>query len=58
MHVRRIYSASAKVRRILNHQPQREPTSADEVLPLPKLNGRPEHALVADVGAARRDPLR
>ena len=32
MHVRRIYSASAKVRRTLNHQPQTEPTSADEVL--------------------------
>ena len=33
MKVRRIYSASAKVRRTLNHQPQTEPTSADEVLP-------------------------
>ena len=33
MQVRRIYSASAKVRRTLNHQPQTEPTSADEVLP-------------------------
>jgi hypothetical protein len=33
MDVRRIYSASAKVRRLLNHQPQAEPTSADEVLP-------------------------
>jgi hypothetical protein len=33
MHVRRIYSASAKVRRTLNHQPQTEPTSADSVLP-------------------------
>ena len=33
MDVRRIYSASAKVRRTLNHQPQTEPTSADEVLP-------------------------
>jgi hypothetical protein len=31
--VRRIYSASAKVRRTLNHQPQTEPGSADEVLP-------------------------
>ena len=37
MEVRRIYTASAKVRRTLNHQPQTEPTSADEVLPLPKL---------------------
>jgi hypothetical protein len=33
MDVRRIYTASAKVRRTLNHQPQAEPTSADEVLP-------------------------
>ena len=33
MDVRRIYSASAKVRRTLNHQSQTEPTSADEVLP-------------------------
>ena len=33
MNVRRIYSASAKVRRTLNHQPQTEPTSADSVLP-------------------------
>jgi hypothetical protein len=32
MDVRRIYTASAKVRRALNHQPQTEPTSADEVL--------------------------
>jgi hypothetical protein len=32
MNVRRIYSASAKARRTLNHQPQTEPTSADEVL--------------------------
>jgi len=33
MQVRRIYGASARVRRTLNHQPQTEPTSADEVLP-------------------------
>jgi hypothetical protein len=33
MQVRRIYSASAKVRRTLNHQPQLQPASADEVLP-------------------------
>jgi hypothetical protein len=33
MEVRRIYTASAKVRRTLNHQPQTEPASADEVLP-------------------------
>jgi hypothetical protein len=32
MQVRRIYSASARVRRALNHQSQNEPTSADEVL--------------------------
>ena len=32
MNVRRIYSASAKVRRTLNHQPQSEPESADSVL--------------------------
>jgi hypothetical protein len=38
MQVRRIYTASAKVRRQLNHQPEREPASADEVLPLPKLD--------------------
>jgi hypothetical protein len=37
MQVRRIYATSAKVRRTLNHQPQTEPTSADEVLPFPKL---------------------
>jgi len=39
MDVRRVYTASAKVRRTLNHQPQCEPASADEVLPRPKLNG-------------------
>jgi hypothetical protein len=33
MDVRRVYTASAKVRRTLNHQPQTEPTSADSVLP-------------------------
>src|SRR5215470_2721042 len=33
MQVRRIYSASAKMRRTINHQPQTEPTSADAVLP-------------------------
>jgi hypothetical protein len=38
MQVRRIYSASAKVRRALNHQPQCEPMSADEVLPGPQLD--------------------
>ena len=32
MRVRRIYSASAKVRRTLNRQPHTEPTSVDEVL--------------------------
>jgi hypothetical protein len=32
MDVRRIYTASAKVRRALNHQPQTEPSSPDEVL--------------------------
>lgn len=36
MQVRRIYTASAKIRRTLNHQPQGEPASADDVLPLPK----------------------
>jgi len=35
MQVRRIYSASARVRRTINHQPQTEPSSADEVLPSP-----------------------
>ena len=38
MDVRRIYTASAKVRRALNGQPQTEPISADEVLP--QLDGR------------------
>ena len=33
MQVRQIYSASAKVRRALNHQPQTEPTSPDSVVP-------------------------
>ena len=33
MQVRRIYSASARVRRTLNHQSQTEPTIAEEVLP-------------------------
>src|SRR5262245_26842499 len=33
MNVRRIYTASAKLRRALNHQPQGEPTSAAAVLP-------------------------
>jgi hypothetical protein len=36
MNVRRIYTASAKMRRTLNHQPQGEPASADDVLPRPK----------------------
>src|SRR5262249_43281054 len=35
MQVRRIYSASAKVRRTLNHQPQSEPATVTEVLPDP-----------------------
>jgi hypothetical protein len=33
MLVRRIYSASARVRRTINHQPMAEPASADDVLP-------------------------
>ncbi|WP_432850530.1 catalase family protein [Amycolatopsis sp. CA-161197] len=37
MDVRRIYTASANARRALNHQPQREPTSADEVVPPPAM---------------------
>ena len=37
MDVRRVYTTSAWVRRTLINQPQREPTSADEVLPLPKV---------------------
>jgi hypothetical protein len=32
---REFYSASAKARRTLNHQPHTEPASADEVLPYP-----------------------
>jgi hypothetical protein len=35
MQVRRIYTASAKMRRTINHQSQTEPASADEVLPYP-----------------------
>jgi hypothetical protein len=35
MDVRRIYATSARVRRELNNQPQREPRTADEVLPRP-----------------------
>jgi hypothetical protein len=50
MQVRRIYSASARVRRMLNHQPETEPKSADEVLPLPKLAGQPDPR-------SRRDPV-
>ena len=37
MQVRRIYTASAKLRRAINHQPQTEPKSADDVLPSPPL---------------------
>jgi hypothetical protein len=33
MQVRQIYSTSAKVRRLLNHQPLTEPTSAESVVP-------------------------
>ena len=33
MQVRQIYSASAKVRRALNNQPQTEPTSPESVVP-------------------------
>jgi hypothetical protein len=40
MDVRRVYAEAAKVRRTLNHQPQREPANADEVLPWPRLNGQ------------------
>jgi hypothetical protein len=39
MRVRRIYSASAKMRRTLNHQRQTEPASADEVLSYPVAAG-------------------
>jgi len=37
MDVRRIYSTSARNHRELNGQPLTEPTSADEILPLPAL---------------------
>jgi hypothetical protein len=37
MQVRKIYSASARVRRHINHQPETEPLSPDEVLPYPEL---------------------
>ncbi len=40
MDVRRVYTTSAWMRRTLNHQPQREPTSADEVLTLPKVENK------------------
>ncbi|MGW4064244.1 hypothetical protein ACWEGE_38550 [Amycolatopsis sp. NPDC004747] len=33
MDVRRVYTASANVRRALNRRPQREPANVDEVLP-------------------------
>ena len=33
MQVRRIYSASAKMRRTINHQPHTEPTRVEEILP-------------------------
>ncbi|MFI6058342.1 catalase family protein [Streptomyces sp. NPDC051286] len=36
MDVRRVYSESARIRREINNQPQREPVSADEVIPLPQ----------------------
>jgi hypothetical protein len=36
MQVRKIYSTSARVRRVLNHQPESEPTSPCEVLPDPE----------------------
>jgi hypothetical protein len=45
MQVRRIYSASAAVRRTLNHQPQAEPTSPDGVLPSPTLAVNDEPAV-------------
>jgi len=36
MKVRQVYTASARMRRALNHQPQNEPASADDVLPRPE----------------------
>jgi hypothetical protein len=41
MDVRHVYTASAKIRRTLNHQPLREPVSADEVLPMPTNRDQP-----------------
>ncbi|MBV9920127.1 MAG: catalase, partial [Pseudonocardia sp.] len=41
MDVRRVYEVSANVRRTLNHQPLREPASADEVVPLPTDSDQP-----------------
>ena len=41
MDVRRIYSASAKIRRTLNHQPLREPATVDDVLTLPTSPDQP-----------------
>ncbi len=48
MNVRRVYSASAKLRRTLNHQPQTEPTSANEVLASPKLEAQRERSVHDD----------
>ena len=47
MQVRRIYSASAKVRRTLNHQPQTEPAAARDVLSSPMLECERESAVLA-----------
>jgi hypothetical protein len=48
MQVRRIYSASAKMRRTINHQAQTEPASVDEVL------GSPEQEPDANARSTRR----
>ena len=55
--VQRIYSASAKVRRTLNHQPKSEPTSADEVLALWSSTAKLKRRLVAEASAQATRPL-
>ncbi|WP_433167128.1 alpha/beta fold hydrolase [Kribbella sp. CA-247076] len=57
MNVRRIYTASAKVRRTLNHQPQLEPTSVREVFDQgPPLARAAERAATVDGMATTHVP--
>jgi len=57
MEVRRIYSASARVRRTLNHQPQREPTRADEVLAFGKPDRQPGGPVIGGAPVPTAQPL-